>query len=100
MPQLYEICSRCHNNWMGCTCDNFNPPTKVTEEQLKELRINHKTRADEFSITRKEAEQLYEYFMHAGYIGFELEYDIITHRIVRRLGKFLGKGSRMFGVDK
>lgn len=85
---------------MGCECDNFSPPIKVTTEQLGELRINNHRRVDEFCITKHEAAMLHEFFMRIGYIGHEFEWDLTTHEIIRKLSKFLGNGSKRFGVDK
>lgn len=82
MPKLYEVCSRCGNNWMACHCDSFAPPVKVTLEEMNAKQM--------FMLSRQECEYLLEFFMRVGYIGFEFEWDIETHKVINKLQKFLG----------
>lgn len=40
MPQLYELCSYCGNNFMACNCENYHPPTKVVKLEEGEVILN------------------------------------------------------------
>lgn len=82
-PQLNEFCSKCGNNWMGCNCENYHPPIKLSSD----LTIVPKESVKTFNITRDEGEKLMKYFLDQGYISWEFHADI--HLFINKLDLFL-----------
>lgn len=83
MPQLNEFCSRCGNNWMGCDCSNYHPPIRLPEY----LTVVHKESLDRFTISREEAENLYEYFKPQ--FIHERKFELVI-QMTARLKEFIG----------
>jgi len=90
-----EICSKCHESFMNCKCEQFHPTLKIPlcNSCGKEIKDNnnclsyHKHCNGVFSLNIEELNALNDFLYKEGYISHE--FHPLIHKISKRIDMVL-----------
>ncbi len=83
-----EVCSKCHEVFLKCSCENFHPPVAIAPLDLDAVLALAIEKSDFMLVNKSEAQALMSYFIErAGFISHE--FDSKVHDFIHRLENFL-----------
>ncbi len=87
------ICSKCKQDFYGCTCATFQPNEPIFADATftdgEPMRLQFGSPVQHYLVlSREETEELWRFFLNCGYISYESYPEI--HRIIdKKIAPFL-----------